>query len=425
MSRTGRINNQPSSIPDSVIRRILAMSPANLIQALTFSERSGTSAKDVSGNGRNGTFSNVTLGVAGPDGYTATRFVPGSLSYCDVFGASLAAAFNGNSGTVLVHCKVSGSGVWSDGVTRDLMRMTVDGSNFVILRKTTTANQLGCYHTASGTAKSVLSTAVAPTGWMAVALVINSGTIYGYRDGQLLGSTPSIGTYTGTPTLAYVGMAGAYWDGDIGPSAIWTTPLAGPDVAIVSNCTGYVTFEGDSRTADDIYPAAAMADASMIGKRYGYANVGLSGDTVNQMNTDGATQVDVNYRGTFNKNIAVLWGGVNDASAGASAATLYSRIQTWCNARRAAGMKTIVCTEIDCQSAALNAVSWHSTLYPALNALIVAGWTTFADGLVNLGADSRLQDANDLTYFNADKLHPNATGKAVIGSLVAPVIAGL
>jgi lysophospholipase L1-like esterase len=162
----------------------------------------------------------------------------------------------------------------------------------------------------------------------------------------------------------------------------------------------------------------------MTAKNYSWYNSGVSGQTVSDFSANAATEIDSNYRSALRRNVCVVWGGVNDANAGASAATIYDRLKTYWAARRAAGFKIVACTEIDAQDAGRNAVGWHSTLWPALNTLIKSDATLY-DSLVDLGADSRLQNALDTTYFNADKVHLTDTGYGVVAALVAAQVSAL
>jgi hypothetical protein len=111
----------------------------------------------------------------------------------------------------------------------------------------------------------------------------------------------------------------------------------------------------------------------------------------------------------------VLWIGVNDATLGA--ATIYANIQAYCIAARSAGWnKIILCTEIDAVTGA-----WHGTVWPALNALIYANHS-FVDGIADLGARVELQDATNLTYYNADQVHLVTAGYAIVGAVVGTAL---
>lgn len=391
-------------------------------------EASGTTIIDESGNGSNGVYTAVTLGATGiGDGRTSARY-NGTTSIGNVQGVSFAAAFNGQECSVLIWPKVSASGVWSDATNREMCRFLADGSNFVILRKTTTTGQIGLFYTAGGTAKSALESSVSDLNFMPIVATISktADTMRLWRNGIISATTTTLGTFAGTPTASLIGTGSGVWSGDEAHCWVWARALTAAEVSIVSNRNGQVLFAGDSRTGTNVTPTyslLAMANASVTPLAYGASTWGVSGATVADLITSAPTVIDPLYTSVLGKNIVVIWGGVNDAAAGASAATIWSRLQTYCLARRAAGFKVILCTEIDCQSAALDLVSWHTVLWPALLTLIRAGWASVADGLADTGANANLQDATNATYFNADKVHLTATGYGVVAGIVAAQVA--
>ena len=176
-----------------------------------------------------------------------------------------------------------------------------------------------------------------------------------------------------------------------------------------------VIFDGDSRTVGRAYPTCTLLD-----KIFTPHVVAVSGNTIVNRITAAPIVLDTKYI-SGKKNIAILFCGVNDGSARASAQTIYNSIKAWSDGRKAAGFKTIVCTEIDAQDASRNAAGWHSTIMPQLNALLRADHS-FADGFADVGANPNLQDATNTTYFSADKVHPTLAGSTEIASVVAPII---
>lgn len=131
--------------------KINAMGP---IGYWPMAESSGAVALDASGNGRNGAYTGVTLGQPGiGDGRTAAGF-DGATSFANIYSASLAAAFNGPEGSILIWAKVANVGVWSDGVVRRFITLQVDANNRVYIEKVAGANTFGLNYVAGGTAKS-------------------------------------------------------------------------------------------------------------------------------------------------------------------------------------------------------------------------------------------------------------------------------
>lgn len=151
-------------------QKVIALGP---IAYWPQAEPSGVVALDASGNARNGAYTGVTLGNAGiGDGRTAAGF-DGATAYNNVYSASLAGAFNGAEGTVVLWFKVNGAGVWTDATVRRHATFQVDGNNSVQMFKTATNNQLRGTYKAGGTSKDVLFSTVGELTWIHFALTWN------------------------------------------------------------------------------------------------------------------------------------------------------------------------------------------------------------------------------------------------------------
>lgn len=107
--------------------------------------------------------------------------------------------------------------------------------------------------------------------------------------------------------------------------------------------------------------------------------------------------------------------GTNDCAAGTAAATSNAALKSFCQARQATGWTVVVCTIL-----AYNSSFGTEAIRLAYNAQIVADWATFADKLVDLGADARIGVTGaelNATYFQGDQVHPTAAGAGVIAEL--------
>lgn len=112
-------------------------------------------------------------------------------------------------------------------------------------------------------------------------------------------------------------------------------------------------------------------------------------------------------------NVLCIFAGTNDIFVNSVAqATVYANLVSYCQTRRAAGWNVVVFT-------CLPRGGTTATVY---NADIRANWPTFADGMVDVVSDSRLSDSTNTTYFNADGIHLNNTGYAVLAGLAMPVL---
>lgn len=211
---------------------------ANLIAYWTMAEASGTVALDESGNGRVGAYTGVTLGQTGiGDGRTAPSF-DGATSFNNVFSASLQSAFNSAEGTIALWVRVSGAGVWSDGVVRRFITLQVDANNRVYIEKVAGANTFGFNYVAGGTAKS-RNRSTSTTAWLHAALTWSKSgdQVIAYFNGVQEGATMTgLGVWVGSiaNTNSNIGANAttptSVWSGNLAHAAVWTTPLSAAQV---------------------------------------------------------------------------------------------------------------------------------------------------------------------------------------------------
>lgn len=151
--------------------------------------------------------------------------------------------------------------------------------------------------------------------------------------------------------------------------------------------------QGSSRA--ETFPYSAQL-ARLLGGNYNVGNSAVSGQTTQQISAAYTTQVGNFYdASTYSKNIAVILEARNDMINNSLTPTqAYNNLVTLCNTTRAQGWKVIVITITPSWSATYKGdatVTGYNNLETdrlALNALIVANWATFADALVDFGANS-------------------------------------
>lgn len=134
-------------------------------------------------------------------------------------------------------------------------------------------------------------------------------------------------------------------------------------------------------------------------------------------------EVDAHYRADADANICLVMAGGGDIKAGGDVSAVYADLQRYCLERRAAGFRVLVVTLLPRTSPA-----HFEQDRLALNALVRDNWTTFADGLVDVAADSRIGDAMDnldLKYYRPDGEHLTDAGCAVMAADTAPVLNAL
>lgn len=223
-----------ASVP--YLQRILSLGSIALYPQ---NEASGTTIVDNSGNGRNGTYSAVTLGAAGiGDGQTAASY-NGTTSYGNIYSTSLRNAFDVAAGTLAAWARVANAGVWTDGVNRNVIRIdSATAGNLVFIRKSATANELRVQRSGGAVADFVSTTTLAGvTAWFHVAITwsIANDRLRLYVNGSQVGATQTgLGAWAGLPNAMTIGAANTVpaepWSGTIAYAGIWNRELTATEV---------------------------------------------------------------------------------------------------------------------------------------------------------------------------------------------------
>jgi len=226
--------------------RVLATDPSAYWM---LDEAAGPTAWDVSRNERHGAYAGagVTYYQAGVgDGRTGVLF-NGVAGYANMFSASLQAAFSPTAGSLILWARVSGAGVWIDGVTHVLAHFGADiGNNFIRVDKAAAPNnRLYLYYRAGGVLETITIAGVTTTDWMCLALTWNktADEVRGFLDGVQQGATEvGLGVWVGNlaATLCCLGARSTTPDfplsGYEAHAALWgvtLTPAQVADLAIV------------------------------------------------------------------------------------------------------------------------------------------------------------------------------------------------
>jgi lysophospholipase L1-like esterase len=413
---------------------------ANLIQYLTLGETSGVTALDSSGNGRDGAYgagaaAPTLADLAFPFGGSLPHFDGGD--YVNAYSTSFRDAFNPLAGFVSVWCRID-EAAFQDLTYDKIFRFRVDTNNWVYIEKAgNNTDRIDFFYRAGGTITTVAVTQISTLwgGLLHLGLTWSKANdrVRAFINGVQVGADQSgLGVWAGVlaATVTNIGAADqAGTDpllGHAGHVAVGNREATPAEMAALhNNCPRrLIVFEGDSRTvgtgATNIgygYPAKT---ARKLTGNWQCANVGASGQSLVHMNTQIAAEIAPLADPGLGR-VAVLWGGVND-NEGAEA--MHARLVTWCTAVRALGYRVVVCTEIDAQDAPRLASGWP-TNYLALNELIRANYATYADGLADLGGNAALQNAADVTYYNADKVHLNNDGYSVVAGIVAAAVSAV
>lgn len=201
-----------------------------------------------------------------------------------------------------------------------------------------------------------------------------------------------------------------------------------------ANLPGQILFVGDSLTRGWFnlkgtdYPSAVIRS---LYPNFEGINHGWDGSTMGMIDT-ATGPIDGYLDLRRPQNVAVLWCICNTLSdAGGTsftAATAHAAYKTWCDARKAAGWPIVLVLNcIPRKDATAMGIAGFETKRQNFNALLAADHS-FADGLVDLTADpafDTLNDADNLTYYDADKEHLTPAGYARIAALVTAKISAL
>src|SRR5260221_339585 len=152
----------------------------------------------------------VTLGSAAGGHLTNAYTFDGSNDNVNIYSTDLNGTLNPSEGSLVVWAKVSGAGVWTDGVTRYVASIQVDGNNNIILRKSSGSNLFSLIYDANGTSSRIDDSSFSPTGWEQYVITWSKSNdqVKAYVNGAQLGSTlTGLGTWVGnfSSTQAVIG----------------------------------------------------------------------------------------------------------------------------------------------------------------------------------------------------------------------------
>jgi lysophospholipase L1-like esterase len=183
-----------------------------------------------------------------------------------------------------------------------------------------------------------------------------------------------------------------------------------------------IACDGDSLTQGgggaSPYPTQLAASFPMSK----ITNFGQGGDTLNNMAANVVATVDAVFDAT-RISACCAWGGTNDIFFGDSAATAISDYASYCTARRAAGWKVVAFTILPRSDTGVPGA--FETSRQTFNTSIRANWTTYADALADVAANTTIGDAGDeldTTYYQSDKVHLTTAGQAVVTGIVSTAI---
>lgn len=180
--------------------------------------------------------------------------------------------------------------------------------------------------------------------------------------------------------------------------------------------SGYGTTLGESQKMSltgTSYPCRLYA---ALGTDYDVRTDSVSGRAISVMISESPHFSDLLVVRGDNENIYVMDEWTNTLNASKSVGAALSQYKRFCKARKRAGFKVIVTTPPYRKDASKYA--GYNNDQAAIISHLRAHWPEFADEFCDLSLDSRLADADNTTYFNADKLHLIEAGLQVKADLI-------
>ena len=152
---------------------------------------------------------------------------------------------------------------------------------------------------------------------------------------------------------------------------------------------------------------------------------------VTSLEADQGGSIDSVFSSKYNKNWCIVWAGTNDAwgSPLPTAATTYAALMAFCKARMAAGYRVIVCTMVSRGLHTDGGWADHDQWRIDYNTLIRNNYRSWgnialADTDAYAAANWGAYPAENLTYYNADRTHMNATGGTAMANIIIAAMGG-
>lgn len=190
-----------------------------------------------------------------------------------------------------------------------------------------------------------------------------------------------------------------------------------------------IIADGDSLTADRPLFGQGVGSASnawvtqmsqTVGATtfgdYDTMDVAVGGQKWADLNANAAARVDAfRINNGRPSTIVIAMAGTNDLPVG-NLSLMQSGATTYYTNRRNNGTLVIAVT-----IPARGDGSYEATRL-AYNTWLRANYTSFADGLADVGLDARMMDADDLSYFTTDKVHLTSAGLAVVAEIIGDAV---
>lgn len=194
-SRPGQLAaSGPTTYPDILVQTYGADEVWPLVDIAA-----GTNVPATVNSNRDGTLGGSwsLQNAAGPVPGSLAPLGDGTTTYADIYSGNgsdgLADIFNGSTGSLIIWAKVSGAGVWTDGVDRWAIRLYSDANNAIQILKGAGNNVLAWRHEGSNVNRVLNFSPISATVWMCIGFSWNVATDEGlcYVNGLPFGAVSS------------------------------------------------------------------------------------------------------------------------------------------------------------------------------------------------------------------------------------------
>lgn len=383
-------------------------------------DSSGTVAKDYGANGLNGTYANATLMAKMGNFGRPIPLFSGTSSYLSLNTAAFRAAFSKSEGTYIGTFAVDAVETWSDSTQRDLMFILIDGNNYWLLRKNTTALTLTAECRFNNVSEANVSTLTGfGTSYFTYIMSWSASNdrVRFYWNGEMLSESATLGAVSAsnlaTAYLCATNSGANYWKGYAESHIFLNNEITPAEarryVAFSKNRITRIAFLGDSITY-----GANSGWASQVSQIYrdGYCsrvNHAIANTGIVYGDPNMATQASNASGDAADKIIIFL--GTNDDNAG-NMATLQAAYEAGIIALKASNpTATIYSANVlprwtnNTGATPVDKGNIRTAIAAACTAQGVTCWDTYTDPWI-AAADT------------SDGLHPTAAGHAKIATEV-------
>jgi hypothetical protein len=174
----------------------------------------------------------------------------------------------------------------------------------------------------------------------------------------------------------------------------------------------------DAAASDQPYNVRLMTLLASPTRRYGMANMAISGTSYTDRSTTVVSRVD-QFATRYAKAVIVDFSGVKDISEGKTAAEILALAEGYADARRAAGFSKVLTATVTANS---GYTAPQEAVRVAYNALLVANANRKFDAVIDIASLPHAADPANTTYYT-DGIHPSNALAAEFAQLAYTALA--